>query len=518
MISRGSFEYIQGVLAARAGIALEKGTDYVVESRLLPAAREYKIASVNELIRMMQSGTITNAEQILVEALSDKETSFFRDIRIFDALKKIILPELITKRASERKLSIWSMGCSTGQEAYSVALLLRENFPQLESWQVEVVGSDVSQEVLRMATAGRYNQLEINRGLPVALLVKYFQKDGLAWRLREDVAKSVRFFQMNVLDDWVVESEVDLILLRNVMGSFTTGTQEDIFSKAWQCMKSDGYLLLGFKETLPTSKACFDQTPLDKSVCYRPKPPSAELKKSASSAESAAAEAQRPPGQKWSGLAKLATGSGAMNLRGVTDVLSRDPDLSARFVKAMNRKPGRQPISTTALEPALKQTNKEQLLAISMATPATKALNEVFEAMTSVALEPVDPGAELPTGPGLTTGTAKFSGAFKGILIIRMYPAAALGLAGQALGLEPDDVGSDVLIAILTEMVTMIGGNFASALSAVDLACKLDGSEVVEKDRLTPEVPLQAGHEPLAFRHQDQMLWADIIITQAGRL
>jgi chemotaxis protein methyltransferase CheR len=514
VIGRASFEYIRGILADRTGTVLERGVDYLIESRLLPAARELNLSSVNDLIRMMQGGAIPDADQILIEALADKETSFFRDIRVFEALRKMVIPELITKRASEQKLSIWSIGCSTGQEPYSIGLLLHDHFPQLASWKVDIAAADISIDALRNAGGGRYNQIEINRGLPVSYLVKHFKKEDLAWRLQEKICESIRFFQMNILEEWPAERGYDIILLRNVIGGFAEETRAEIFKKAQQCFRAGGYLLLGAKDNPSSISEWFEVEPLDKFVCYRPKV--TEAPAMAVDSEGAAAS-QREAAQNWPQLAKLVSSRDPANQAGVRDMLAKDPALANRIQKAANRNKDRQGPSITTLDSALQHTTQEQLLASIMAAPATKSLNEVFQEMSSGALDPVVATSDETQGRSVLTATALFNGVASGMLIVRLEPTFAQRLAGQALGLKPKDVGRDVFKGMVHQMVTLIGGNFQAHLNNAGLDCKVrEEIEVTDEGASIPELSANAGREMLVFRNADQMLWIDIIVTPPG--
>jgi len=187
------------------------------------------------------------------------ETSFFRDHHPFEALKRSILPELIERRAGERRLIIWCAAASTGQEPYSIALLLREHFPQLYGWNVEILATDLSAEVLERAKAGRYNQIEANRGLSAPLLVRYFRQHGTSWELCEDVRRQVTFREMNLAKPWPPMPPMDLILMRNVMIYFDVDTKREILARAARTLRTDGYLLLGGAETTYNLSSAFER-------------------------------------------------------------------------------------------------------------------------------------------------------------------------------------------------------------------------------------------------------------------
>ena len=172
------FDYIRRLVLEQSAIVLEEDKGYLVESRLLPIARSEGFASLDLLVRKMQMEPFHGLHRRAVEAMTTNETSFFRDFHPFEALKKVILPDLVARRASERALSIWCAASSSGQEPYSLSMLIRENFPQLAGWKVQILATDFSTDILARAREGRFNQLEVNRGLPASMLVKYFQKRG----------------------------------------------------------------------------------------------------------------------------------------------------------------------------------------------------------------------------------------------------------------------------------------------------------------------------------------------------
>jgi chemotaxis protein methyltransferase CheR len=205
----------------------------------------------------------------IVEAMTTNETSFFRDFHPFEALRKSILPELITKRASSRELNFWSAACSSGQEPYSLALLLQENFPSLTGWSVRIIATELSAEMLVRAREGRYSQLEVNRGLPASLLVKYFQQHGSDWQIREDVRRKVEFQFLNLADPWPLLPPMDVVLMRNVLIYFGLDTKKKILGRVRQLLKLDGFLFLGGAETTFNLDDTFERAQFDRTICYR---------------------------------------------------------------------------------------------------------------------------------------------------------------------------------------------------------------------------------------------------------
>jgi chemotaxis protein methyltransferase CheR len=243
------FDYVRRLLRDRSGVVLEADKHYLVETRLLPLQRQLQLNSLAELIALLRASPPNGLHAQVVEAMVTTETSFFRDVLPFESLRKVLLPKLIQERRDERRLNIWCAAASTGQEPYSLALLLREHFPELSGWKVSLLATDLSREVLSRARAGRYSQLEVNRGLPAALLVKYFRQHAATWQLRDDVRSMVEFREINLAGAWPLLPRMDLVLLRNVMIYFDVATKKDILGRVARLLRSDGYLLLGGAET-----------------------------------------------------------------------------------------------------------------------------------------------------------------------------------------------------------------------------------------------------------------------------
>ncbi len=243
------FDFIRKLLRERSAIILEPGKQYLVESRLTPLAQKLKLGSIGALVDRLRNQPYNGLHTQVIEAMVTTETSFFRDHHPYEAMRKAVLPDLIARRAGERRLTIWCSACSSGQEPYSVALLLREHFPELAGWQVTILATDLSREILERARAGRYNQIEVNRGLPAALLIKHFQQDGTHWQLKEEVRRMVEFRELNLAQPWPALPRMDLVLLRNVMIYFEVEAKKAILGRLGRLLRPDGYLLLGGAET-----------------------------------------------------------------------------------------------------------------------------------------------------------------------------------------------------------------------------------------------------------------------------
>jgi chemotaxis protein methyltransferase CheR len=243
------FEYVCRLVRDRSAVVLEPGKEYLVEGRLTPVARQLGLGSVSELVGRLRSGPDNGLTARVVEAMVTTETSFFRDLHPFESLRTTVLPDLIRRRAAEKRLDIWCAACSTGQEPYSVAILLREHFPGLAGWRVGILATDLSGEVLGRAKEGRYSQIEVNRGLPAALLVKYFRQHGSAWELAEEIRRAVEFRELNLVRPWPALPRMDIVFLRNVMIYFDLDTKKTILGQVARLLRPNGYLLLGGAET-----------------------------------------------------------------------------------------------------------------------------------------------------------------------------------------------------------------------------------------------------------------------------
>lgn len=243
------FEYVRKLVLDRSAIALEPNKGYLVESRLAPLARQWGLGSLADLVQQLQARPYGEMHAHVVDAMTTNETSFFRDAHPFDALRTAVLPELIRARAAVKTLCIWSAACSSGQEPYTISILLREHFPELRDWKLHIYGSDLSQQMLDRAKAGTYSQLEINRGLPAAMLAKYFQKCGLQWQVKPEIRELVRFLPVNLIERWPPLPTMDIVFLRNVLIYFTTETKRQILANVRRQMAAEGTLFLGGAET-----------------------------------------------------------------------------------------------------------------------------------------------------------------------------------------------------------------------------------------------------------------------------
>jgi len=265
-----TFDFISKLIRTKAAIVLEPTKAYLVESRLNPVARDNGFDSLEKLVSELQRPGSQKLTQQVVEAMTTNETSFFRDLHPFDALKQQILPELIEKRSKERTLTIWSNACSSGQEVYTIAMIIREHFPELLNWKLKLIASDLSTQILDKARQGTFNQTEVSRGLPMPLLIKNFVKNGLTWQIKEDIRKMVDFRVINLVESFPIMPTPDIVFLRNVLIYFAPEMKRDILNKVRKVMKPDGFLFLGGAETTMNLNVAFERTQIGKAVCYKP--------------------------------------------------------------------------------------------------------------------------------------------------------------------------------------------------------------------------------------------------------
>ncbi|WFU39670.1 protein-glutamate O-methyltransferase CheR [Bradyrhizobium sp. CB82] len=243
------YEYLRKFLKERSGLDLSADKTYLVESRLLPLARKAGLAAIPDLVQKIKIGDGKLATDV-VEAMTTNETFFFRDKLPFDHLRDTILPGLLQARAARKSLRIWSAASSTGQEPYSIAMCLKEMGAALAGWRIEIVATDLSQEVLEKSRAGVYSQFEVQRGLPIQLLVKYFTQTGDIWQLNADIRSMVQFRQLNLLQDFSHLGTFDVVFCRNVLIYFDQDTKAVIFERMAKSLEADGTLLLGAAESV----------------------------------------------------------------------------------------------------------------------------------------------------------------------------------------------------------------------------------------------------------------------------
>ena len=267
-LSDDDFDYVRALVREQAGIVLDT-RKYLVESRLATLARREGFASSEGLVARLRERRYGTLTRKVVESMTTHETAFFRDLHPFEVLRTAVLPKVLSRRLMTRKLAIWCAACSTGQEPYSVAMLLREHFPSLAKWEVSLIASDLSERVLSRAKEGRFTQQEVDRGLSREMVSRYFEPDAGDWRIRADVRAMVDFREINLLAKWPAMPRLDVVILRNVLIYFDADTKRSILSRLASVLQPDGYLFLGGAETTVYLDDAFVRMPLERGGCYR---------------------------------------------------------------------------------------------------------------------------------------------------------------------------------------------------------------------------------------------------------
>jgi chemotaxis protein methyltransferase CheR len=265
------YDFIRKCLKERSGLVLAGDKQYLVESRLLPVAHRAGIASLGELVVALKDGGGDGLMTTVVEAMTTNETFFFRDKTPFDSFRKVVLPALLTARRTMRTVRIWCAAASTGQEPYSLAMVLKEMEPTLAGWRIELLATDLSNDVLEKARQGLYSQFEVQRGLPIQMLIKYFTQIGDVWQIAPEIRAMVKFQQLNLLSDLTRLGTFDLIFCRNVLIYFDQETKVALLNRLGQMIAPDGYLVLGAAETVVGLTDSFKVTAELRSL-YTPNP------------------------------------------------------------------------------------------------------------------------------------------------------------------------------------------------------------------------------------------------------
>jgi chemotaxis protein methyltransferase CheR len=263
--------YLRTLVRDRSAIVIEASKDYLIEARLTPLAREAGFDDIGGLVGGLRAPRTPNTltlEKRVIEAMTTNETLFFRDVHPFAALQSRIIPEL--RRARQGKaLTFWSAACSTGQEPYSLAMLLDDRFPELQDWRIRILATDLAEGILEYARRARYRQLEVNRGLPAPMLLKYFDRDGTDYCLKERLRQKVSFQSLNLIAPWPPMPVVDVVFLRNVLIYFDVETKRSILNRVRRVLAPDGYLFLGGAETTLNIDDSFERVQEGRAVYYR---------------------------------------------------------------------------------------------------------------------------------------------------------------------------------------------------------------------------------------------------------
>lgn len=261
-------QFLAAFVRDRAGIVLDESKQYLLEARLAPVVREAGLADLAALCDRLRGPGATSLKSSVVEAMTTNETSFFRDGAPFELLRSEVLPDLVQRRASTRRLAIWSAASSSGQEPYTLAMILRDSFGHLAGWDISITATDLSEQMVERTSRGVFSEYELGRGLSPALRDRHFQRAGTGWQVREELRRLVRARTLNLLQPFPTEFKFDLVLIRNVLIYFDEPTKVQILRRIRNVVEPDGYLMLGTAET-PRGESFVRATP-GRSMLYRP--------------------------------------------------------------------------------------------------------------------------------------------------------------------------------------------------------------------------------------------------------
>jgi chemotaxis protein methyltransferase CheR len=244
------FDVLRQLLNRRSGLSLDAEKAYLAESRLQPLVQQLGLSGLGGLVKMLLSGANADLEREVVEAMTTNETFFFRDRVPFDNFRKIIIPHLLEARRDSRQIRIWCAACSSGQEPYSLAMMLDEEAHRLAGWNIEILATDLSRNVINNARQGVYTQFEVQRGLPIAQLLRYFRQEGERWRISEHLRSRIRFEEFNLLSSYAGLGRFDAIFCRNVLIYFDVPTKKDVLGRMSEILTPDGFFVMGAAETV----------------------------------------------------------------------------------------------------------------------------------------------------------------------------------------------------------------------------------------------------------------------------
>ena len=264
------YAYLRELVLAQSANLIDPSRNALFDTRLTPIARMAGASNLEDFVNILKADRPAHLHRAVAEAMTINETSFFRDLKPFEMLQEVILPRLIEQQAGERRLRVWSAASSTGQEAYSLAMLIAEHFPSLAGWDVKIIGTDISRQVVDYARRGRYRRLEVNRGLPARMLLKYLHREGEEWEVSPAIRSMCEFHYANLCAPLPRMAMFDLVLLRNVLLYFPQEDRRSVFTDVYRQMMPTGYLVLGNAEQAEDSTNLFEVEFASNSYFYRP--------------------------------------------------------------------------------------------------------------------------------------------------------------------------------------------------------------------------------------------------------
>lgn len=267
-MNTSDFQMMATMLKEQSGLVITPEKAYLVENRLQPVARKWGFANLDQLVGALRTRPDGKLRKDVVDAMTTNESLFFRDIKPFDLMRDVVLPPLMTARASSKRIRIWSAACSSGQEPYSLAMMFSEMQAKLAGWRIEILATDLSSEIIAKARAGSYSQFEVQRGLPIAMLVKYFKQDGDRWQIADSIRNQVTFREYNLLEHPRTLGQFDVVFCRNVLIYFDQPTKTKVLAGIADQLVPDGTLFLGGAETVLGITDRFEPVPGQRGI-YR---------------------------------------------------------------------------------------------------------------------------------------------------------------------------------------------------------------------------------------------------------
>ncbi|MGQ9812709.1 MAG: CheR family methyltransferase [Dissulfurimicrobium sp.] len=269
MITPEQFRFFADIVKSASGISLTTGKEYLIESRLNELSKILNLRDLDDLYQKAKLQMTPQLKNQIVEAMTTNETYFFRDQHPFDALRTDIIPELIKRKGARPRLRLWSAACSTGQEPYSMAMIIAEHFKHIANGASEILATDISKQVIEKGAAGRFTQIEVNRGLPITMLIKYFKQQGAFWVINEDIKKMVHFRLLNLVGPIAAVGSFDVIFCRYVLIYFDQETKQQVIQKLEKALNPGGYLFFGATETPVGFSPAMERLSIGKTVCWR---------------------------------------------------------------------------------------------------------------------------------------------------------------------------------------------------------------------------------------------------------
>ncbi len=269
ILEPNDFKYIADLVLSKTGVLVEEAQHDFVRKRVLPIAREGGFDEIADLVDQLQMSPNSKLHSRVIEAVLEDETMFFRDFSSYKFLRHTVAKDLHEKFSGENELNIWCAACSSGQEAYSISIMLKDALKQFDGWKINILATDISPSLIKKAKSGIFSQTEVNRGLPASLLLKHFDREGTIWKIHDEHVENIRFEVFNLMNDWDDLPVFDIILMRNILSYFPDKTKVSIYDKLFEHMHPETYLFLSAHEAPADGDRFFLLKSTEKDACYQ---------------------------------------------------------------------------------------------------------------------------------------------------------------------------------------------------------------------------------------------------------